>query len=144
MVGDFRNENLGSQTFGDNTFDLIITQDVLEHVYEPRIVFREIARTLKPGGAHIFSVPLVNKHIPSQIWATQNADGSPNFLHEPDYHGNPIDPLGSPVTMRWGYDIVNCIKDSTCLDTTIEYIDDLAQGIRAGYIEILVTRKPNV
>ena len=141
-VASFQNENLESQTFADNTFDLVITQDVLEHVYDPARVFQEIARTLKPGGAHIFCVPLVNKHRPTQVWATRNQDGSPNFLYEPDFHGNPVDPRGSPVTMRWGYDIVNFIKEKSGLITSIEHIDDLECGIRAEYIEVLVTRKP--
>jgi Methyltransferase domain len=142
IVGKFRNEDLEKQTFEDASFDVVITQDVLEHVYDPARVFSEISRTLKPGGSHVFSVPLVNKHLPTQIWAIRNSDGSPNFLHEPDYHGNPVDPRGSPVTMRWGYDIVDFIKGATGLDTSIEYIDNLDLGIRAEYIEILVTRKP--
>lgn len=142
MAGEFMNQDLERQTYADNSFDIVITQDVMEHVYDPARAFQEIARTLKPGGSHVFSVPLVNKHQPTQIWATRNPDGSPNFLHEPDYHGNPVDPRGSPVTMRWGYDIVDFIKKESGLDTSIEYIDDLNFGIRAEYIEILVTRKP--
>ena len=141
-IADFQNEDLESQTFADCTFDIVITQDVLEHVYDPASVFREIARTLKPGGAHVFCVPLVNKHRPTQIWATRNLDGSPNFLYEPDFHGNPVDPRGSPVTMRWGYDIVDFIKKESSLATSIEYLDDLEHGIRAEFIEVLVTRKP--
>lgn len=141
MVGEFRNENLELQTFDDESFDVVVTQDVLEHVYDPSSVFREIARTLKPGGAHVFTVPLVNKHRSTQVWATRNSDGSPNFLYEPDYHGNPIDPRGSPVTVRWGYDIVDFIKRASGLDTSIEYLDELKYGIRAEYIEVLVTRK---
>lgn len=141
MVGEFRNEDLEKQTFDDASFDVVVTQDVLEHVYDPARVFIEIARTLKPGGSHVFSVPLVNKHRPTQVWATRNADGSPNFLHEPDYHGNPVDPRGAPVTMRWGYDIVDFIKQATGLQTAIEHVDDLDLGIRAEYIEVLVTRK---
>ena len=142
MVQEFRNEDLENQTFGDASFDIVVTQDVLEHVHDPARVFREIARTLKPGGSHVCGVPLVNKHRPSQVWATRHQGGSPNFLHEPDYHENPVDPKGSPVTMHWGYDIVEFIKKATGLETTIEYVDDLSQGIRAEYIEVLVTRKP--
>ena len=38
------------------TFDLVVTQDVLEHVLDPARA-AEIARTLRPGGAHVFTVP---------------------------------------------------------------------------------------
>ena len=142
IVDGFRNEDLERQTFADGSFDVVITQDVMEHVYDPSAAFREIARTLKPGGSHVFSVPLVNKHQPTQVWATRNRDGSPSFLHEPDYHGNPVDPRGAPVTMRWGYDIVDYIKRESGLSACIEAIDDLGLGIRAEFNEILVMRKP--
>ena len=142
VIHGFRNENLESQTFPDQVFDIVVTQDVLEHVYDPASVFREIARTLKPGGAHIFGVPLVNKHRPTQVWARRGADGEPDFIYEPDFHGNPVDPRGSPVTMHWGFDIVDFIEESCGLSTSIEFLDDLAYGIRAEYIEVLVTRKP--
>jgi Methyltransferase domain len=37
-----RCENLEQLTFPDNTFDLFITQDVMEHVFSPRNAFSEI------------------------------------------------------------------------------------------------------
>lgn len=142
MIDGHRNENLESMSFEDASFDLVVTQDVLEHVYEPAKVFQEIARTLRPGGAHIFGVPIINKHRASQVWALKGQDGEPKFMHEPEYHGNPIDRRGSPVTMHWGFDIVQFIQDACGLQTTIEYVDDLQFGIRGEYIEVLVTKKP--
>jgi len=52
-----RCENLESLTFEDNSIDLHISQDVIEHVFHPLKAFSEIARTLAPGGMHIFTVP---------------------------------------------------------------------------------------
>src|SRR5215208_4305929 len=60
----FRNENLEQLTFENESIDLHVTQDVFEHIFNPAQAFREIARTLKPGGAHIFTTPLVNKTSP--------------------------------------------------------------------------------
>jgi SAM-dependent methyltransferase len=140
-INGFRNENLEKMTFSDESFDIIISQDVLEHIYNPEIAFKEIARTLKPGGAHIFSVPLINKHNKSEIWARLGNNDELVFVNNPEYHGNPIDPKGSPVTMHWGFDIVDYIKKSSQLETTIEHIDDLYHGVRAEYIEILVSKK---
>lgn len=103
LIGSYRNENLEEMTFPDNSFDLIITQEVMEHVYDPEKAFKEIARTLKKGGAHIFTIPVANKLNKSEVWATKGKDGKPVFLKEPEYHGNPIDSEGgSPVTMHWG------------------------------------------
>ncbi|WNH11621.1 class I SAM-dependent methyltransferase [Thalassobellus suaedae] len=141
IVNGFRNEDLENQTFEDNSFDLVITSDVMEHIYEPEKAFKEINRTLKVGGAHIFSVPIINKHKPTQRWAKKGKDGEPVFLFEPEWHGNPVDSKGSPVTMHWGYDIKDFIEKSTGAHCEIIYIDDLNYGIRAEYIEIVVARK---
>lgn len=140
-IKGFRNEDLEDQTFKDETFDIVITSDVMEHIYNPEKAFKEIHRTLKPGGAHIFSVPIINKHKKTQRWANKGADGEPIFLHEPEWHGNPIDAKGSPVTMHWGYDIIDFISEKTEADCSIEYIDNLKYGIRAEYIEIIVSKK---
>ncbi len=139
-IADDLNQDLENQTFSNETFDLVITQDVMEHIYNPGKAFSEIARTLKPGGAHIFTVPLINKHKPTEVWAILE-EGKTVFLKVPEYHYNPVDPLGSPVTMHWGFDIIHFIKEKSGLDTKIEHIDDLSQGIRAEYIEVLVTKK---
>ena len=141
IIDGHRNEDLEQQTFGNNMFDIVVTQDVLEHVYDPKKTSTEIARTLKPGGAHIFTTPLVNKHQPSQVWATKGVDGNPVFTHSPEYHRNPVDPKGSPVTMHWGFDIVHYIKENSGLTTVIESIDNLDFGIRSELIEVVVSRK---
>lgn len=141
LVNQHRNEDLENQTFQEDSFDIVITQDVMEHIYDPAKAFSEIARTLKKGGAHIFTVPIINKHYPTEIWATKGSNGEPVFLRNPEYHGNPVDPKGSPVTMHWGFDIVDFIKEKSGLNTTIEHIDDLNFGVRAEYVEVLVSEK---
>ena len=76
----WRNEDLENQTFADETFDIVISQDVMEHIFNPEKAFSEIARTLKQGGAHIFTVPIVNKEKPSRVRATLEANGEINYL----------------------------------------------------------------
>ena len=133
---EYAEENIESLTFPDNSFDLFITQDVMEHVFDPADAFKEIARVLKNGGAHIFTVPLVNKEKPSTVWATRNADGTPNFLQASEYHG----PF--PVTMHWGYDICEFIHRISGLHTTIFLMEIPKLGIEAEYLEVLITHKP--
>ncbi len=143
-VNGYRNENLEKQTFTNESFDIVVAQDVMEHVYDPERAFSEIARTLNKGGAHIFTVPLVNKHKKTEVWAREGDNGEPVFLKNSEYHGNPIDPKGTPFTMHWGFDIVDFIKEKSSLETIIEYIDDLSYGVRAEYIEVLISLKKNV
>lgn len=141
FVNGVQNEDLENLTFEDESFDLFITSDVMEHIYEPDKAFKEIHRTLKSGGAHIFSVPIVNKHKPTQQWAKKGGNGEPIFLFNPEWHGNPIDRKGSPVTYHWGYDIKEYIEHHTRAQCEIIYLDNLDYGIRAEYIEIIVAKK---
>lgn len=141
LVNGVHNEDLEAQTFADESFDLVITQDVFEHLYAPAKAFKEIARTLKKGGAHIFTVPIINRFQPTEVWASKGAHGEPVFLKDPEWHANPVDAKGSPVTIHWGYDIVDFIKVHSGLTTSIEYIDDLSKGIRAEFREVLVSKK---
>lgn len=141
VVNGIPHIDLEDQTFADSQFDLVVTSDVMEHIYAPDKAFKEIHRTLKPGGAHIFSVPIINKHKPTERWANKGPNGEPIFLKEPEWHGNPVDEKGSPVTMHWGYDIKEFIEQHTGAAVRIEYLDRLELGIRAEYIEIIIAKK---
>jgi 2-polyprenyl-3-methyl-5-hydroxy-6-metoxy-1,4-benzoquinol methylase len=46
--------------FADNTFDVVLSNDVLEHVSNPLQVLRECVRILRPGGLIIFNFPNYN------------------------------------------------------------------------------------
>lgn len=139
----FRCEDLEVLTFKDNSIDLHVSQDVFEHILDPARAFKEIARTLKPGGAHIFTTPLVNKSAATEWCARRDAGGSiEQLINPPEYHGNPVSSKGSLVTVHWGYDITSYIFAACGLFTEVIYIDALDLGIRAEYIEVLITRKP--
>jgi hypothetical protein len=138
--GQYRCEDLEDQTFDDASFDLVITQDVFEHLMHPDRAIREIARTLVPGGAHVLTVPLVNQLEPSRRRA-KRVHGEIVHLLPPVYHGNPIDPDGSLVTVDWGYDIIEYLAYHSGMSISMIYLDDLSRGIRAALNEVLVCRK---
>lgn len=142
LVDGVRCENMERLTFADESFDLHISQDVMEHVFDPAGAFAEIARTLRPGGAHVFTVPLVHRQHPSARRARMGEDGVIEHLHEPQYHGNPVSEDGALVTVDWGYDICRYIHAASGLYTHMFLIDDLSRGIRADLNEVLVTVKP--
>ena len=52
-----RRGDLEKLDFRGNYFDLVLTADVLEHVRHLGRALGEIARVLKPGGLHLFTVP---------------------------------------------------------------------------------------
>jgi hypothetical protein len=142
MKDGFRCEDLEAQTFPDASFDLVVTQDVFEHILDPARAFREVARTLRPGGAHVFTVPWFYWKE-TLVRAVRGEDGGVRHLVEPDYHGNPIDPEGgSLVVTEWGPDLPDFIYRHSGLTTTAVRIDDIGRGIRAMFIEVFISRKP--
>lgn len=97
-------EDITGLTFGDATFDIIISSDVLEHVPDPAAAFRETARVLRPGGAHIFTVP--PKPATRQRAALDH--GRTRILMDPpEYHWDPLDPAGVLVYWEYGPDLAH-------------------------------------
>ena len=50
--------------YPDNTFDVVFSDNVLEHLENPDAVFGEIARVLKPGGSFCFKTPNKSHYMP--------------------------------------------------------------------------------
>ncbi|RJF74369.1 class I SAM-dependent methyltransferase [Rhodopseudomonas palustris] len=107
--GTFKNgilcQDIQRTTFHDNSFDLIITEDVLEHVPAPERAFNEIRRILRPGGYHISTIP-VSWDQEVSFARAKLKDGDVVHLVEPEYHGDPFRPEGVLAFTTYGRDIV--------------------------------------
>jgi SAM-dependent methyltransferase len=137
----FRCEDLERQTFADGAFDLVVTQDVMEHVFHPELAHQEIWRTLSPGGMHIHTVPIYKDKIKSERRAELLADGSFHHLAAPEYHGNPVDAEGSLVTFHYGYDYADLVAEWAPFDVEIRRYNDRTRGIVAEFTEVVICRK---
>lgn len=140
-IDGYRNENLEVQTFANGTFDLIVTQDVLEHVNEPADVLYEVARTLKPGGAFIFTVPTYKDRVQSERRARYAENGGIEHFADPEYHGNPISDAGSLVTFHYGYDLSERISEWSDMDVEVVRFHDRHHGIIGEFTEVYVALK---
>jgi SAM-dependent methyltransferase len=136
----FRCENLENQTFPNESFDLVITLDVFEHIFDYRRAFGDVLRTIRPGGAHIFTTPKYRGLCKTQDRAVIK-DSAIVYLAEPEYHGNPIDPDGSLVTVHYGDDICEIIWNETHFPTSIYVIHEDKSGTQAEFMEVFVTKK---
>jgi SAM-dependent methyltransferase len=100
-----RCEDLRNLTFADDSFDLVITSDIFEHVRGPMSAFAEIFRVLRPGGYHIFTVPL-RWPLPGTTASRVDYSGPEDvFIAPAIYHGSPTDPKGSLVYTDFGIDL---------------------------------------
>lgn len=100
-----RCENLETLTFASESFDLVISSDILEHVRRPMRAFEEIYRVLRPGGRHIFTVPMNWPFDPVTIQRVDVSHDDDRHLLPPVYHGSPLDPAGSLVYNDFGMDL---------------------------------------
>jgi SAM-dependent methyltransferase len=139
LIKGFRNENIQSSSFSNEVFDLVLALDVAEHVLNPEQMFRDIYRTLKPGGSFISTFPIHKSQVEAAIPAvTQNDDGTLNYIkNPPEYHGNPIDDAGSLVTYDYGYEIHELISEWTDFDVSITRYSNKTIGVIGEYTEVI-------
>lgn len=141
FVGNLRNENLEKQTFFDEIFDVVITLDVMEHVFQPDKVYQEIYRTLTKGGYYIHTFPIRKWITDASIQrAKLGPRGRIKFLVDPpEYHGSPTGE--SLVTYDYGYDVAHQIAEWAPFDVRISRYWDQHHGIIGEYTEVIVCKK---
>lgn len=100
-----RCEDLEALTFKDGSFDLVISSDIFEHVRHPRTGFEEIYRVLRPGGRHIFTVPMSWPFSGASVARVDTSGPEDVLLLPAVYHGSPHDPRGSLVYTDFGMDL---------------------------------------
>lgn len=133
------NQDLQSLRFADRLFDLVVSQDVFEHIAEPRSAFSEVARVLKPGGSHVFTIPWY--HGQSTETRARIVDGEVIDLHPPEYHSDPNTRDRSLVFTRFGSDIRKIISESSEMTTSVIEANDSKKGIRGESLCIFHSRK---
>jgi SAM-dependent methyltransferase len=138
-----RCEDLTKMTFADNSFDLFITQDVFEHVFNAGKAFAEINRVLKPGGAHVFTMPWY-PDLKRTVQRAEIADEVIRYLEEPVYHGNPVSKEGSLVVNDWGMDFVPFIEQHSGMDTMVFLNEDKSLGLKGRHLEVFISYKRDI
>lgn len=124
---DSLNQDLQSLSYDDNSFDLVVSQDVFEHIADPRKAFSELARVLKPGGSHVFTIPWYPGRRTER--RAKMVDNETVHLQSPEYHSDPYDDNGALVFTRFGSDIDRIIEESSGMRTSIIEAYDSRKGI---------------
>ena len=142
LVKGVRNENLETLTFPDDSVDVTITLDVMEHVYRPDLVMAEVWRTLSPGGVYICTFPVRKAQVVG--WERRFEllpDGTRNDIKKPEFHGNPVSAKGSIVTVDWGYELHQALASWAPFDVRVYRFADSTHGIIGEYTEVVVAKK---
>ncbi len=109
VVNGIRHEDAESLSFTDHSFDLVTSNDVLEHVNDPERAIAEIYRILKPLGEVFITIPF---HL-AVAKTVRRAFLKENHIEHwlpPLYHGNPLSSEGSLVFNDFGWDFVEQLK----------------------------------
>lgn len=120
-MSPIRFEDLTSLSFQNDTFDLVTTNEVIEHVPDVDQALKEILRVLKPGGWHIGTHPFAYGNKSSVVRASL-IDGKITHFMEPEYHGNPMSSNGSLVFEYPGWDIIKRANDIGFSDAFMRFI----------------------
>jgi SAM-dependent methyltransferase len=110
--GDVLHQDLTQLTFADNTFDLCMSYEDLEHIPDYKAVINELYRVTKPGGHVLLSAPFIFENDKTITRATINPKGEITYLMEPEYHGDPVLPLGILCYYHFGWDLLDSFRNA--------------------------------
>jgi SAM-dependent methyltransferase len=107
--GRRNSENVMDLSYPDASFDYVLTSDTLEHIPDFDLALSEIRRVLKPGGKHIFTIPIVWNRQTRRRAETVNGATIHNL--PPSHHGAAnISPEDYLVFNEFGGDVVERIE----------------------------------
>lgn len=87
MVNGILNQDVQRLTFAAESFDLVTSNQVFEHVPDDAAAFHECYRVLRIGGALVFAVPLHDNIVASERIAGLDG-GRVEFFGKPEFHAS--------------------------------------------------------
>jgi SAM-dependent methyltransferase len=73
MLDEGRLADANSIPYEDARFDVVFSDNVLEHLDQPLLVFKEVVRVLKPGGVYLVKTPNRRHYVPTIARLTPHA-----------------------------------------------------------------------
>ena len=115
-----RHEDVTALTFADQSFDIVGSFEVMEHVPDYVAGLKEMYRVLKPGGHLLATFPFRADLPQTLVRARLTADGGIEHLLEPEFHGDPLSEDGVLCFYHFGWDILDDLRkagfrDARCL-----------------------------
>jgi SAM-dependent methyltransferase len=144
-------QDLCDLTFTDASFDLVVCNDVFEHLYDLPAALAEITRVLVPGGYLVSTFPFIYSSMHTVVKARHRPGAAPGvaaeaeLLTEPEFHGNPAAPeLGSLVYQYPGWELLDQARAIGLADPVIRWIASPRHGVLGQEIPavmVLVARR---
>ncbi len=130
-INGIRHEDVENLSFSDGELDIIVSNDVFEHVPNPSKAFAECARVLKKGGVMLATLPF-HQNEDKSITRAKLINGKLEHILPSVYHGNPVSADGSLVFTDFGWDILDVIKRAGFLEVSVDVYASAELGHLGG------------
>lgn len=135
-----RNENLCNLSFMNETFDIVVSLDVLEHIPSYEKAFSECARVIRPFGKMMWSVPFVPSSSKNLVRAKM-INGEVSHILPPEYHGDPLSGDGVLCFQHFGWEMLDQIRAAGFRDAYALCYHSMEFGYLGGEQFIFVAEK---
>jgi SAM-dependent methyltransferase len=126
-----RHEDITALSFGDSSFNYVLSFDVLEHVPDYKKALQEVHRVLVPGGELLLSVPFA-LGAPTTLTRAVVEGDTIRHLEEPEYHGDPV--TGSVLCYYdFGWSLLEDIKAAGFKDVSLHFYWSKLLGYLGGF-----------
>ena len=130
-IKGIRHEDVENLSFSDEVLDLIVSNDVFEHVPYPAKAFAECARVLKPGGLMLATIPF-HSGCDLSVTRAELINGELTYMLPAAYHGNPVSEDGSLVFADFGWDLMEVMRVAGFTDVSVDVYASAVFGHLGG------------
>jgi SAM-dependent methyltransferase len=120
---DIPHEDLGQLSFSDASFDVVLCNELFEHLQDLDQAFHEVVRVLRPGGRLVATCPMAFGQQNAIVKAIHNpSTGEDEVVGEAERHGDPVRPeRGSLVYRIPGWDVLEQLKEAGFAEAVIHH-----------------------
>jgi len=147
----YPHQDLCKLTLPQACVDLVLCNELFEHLYDLPAALGEIARILRPGGWLVSTCPFAYNRVDTIVktrhrpGATPGVAAEAELLMEPEFHGDPVHPeQGSLVYQIPAWDLLDQARQAGLSDPAIHWIAAPSYGVvgqELPAVMVLVARK---
>ena len=132
----FPHQDLCNLTLPDGCMDVVLCNELFEHLYNLPAALAEIGRILRPGGWLVSTCPFAYNRTDTIVKARHHPGATPGvaaeaeLLMEPEFHGDPVHPeQGSLVYQIPAWDVLEQARSAGLSDPAIHWIAAPSYGV---------------